>query len=54
MVRGGRCVSGQETEGQVAPEADPGEEENEPDDKPGGTAAIGLLLGEKIRRLAQG
>ena len=54
MVGRRRRVRGQQSEGEIAAEADPGEEENEPDDKPGGTAAIGFLLGEEVRRLVQG
>jgi len=53
MVGGWRCVRGQQPEREVPAEADPREEDYEPDDEPGGATAIGFLLGKEVRRLVQ-
>ena len=45
-------VTGQQVEGEVSAETHPGEEQDEPDDQPGRTASIGLLLGKEIDVLA--
>ena len=54
MVVARRGVGGQEGEGQIAAESDPGEEDDEADDEPGGAAAVGFLLGEEVGVLAHG
>ena len=54
VVGAGRGVGGEQAEGEVAAEADPGEEDDEADDEPGGAAAVGFLLGEEVGVLAHG
>src|ERR1041385_8940046 len=44
-----RQVAGSEIDRQIAAEPDPGEEEHEPRDQPGGLPLVGLLLGEEVR-----